>query len=60
MKNYHVVLKVNLNRIQTLRTVVWGHPFMTPTRRGEVVRFRWMHVDGGRRVQPYVDVHTEN
>src|SRR6218665_1887647 len=25
-----------------------GHPFMTSTRRGEGVRLRWTHVDGGR------------
>src|SRR6218665_2507318 len=25
-----------------------GHPFMTSTRRGEGVRLRWMHVDGGK------------
>ena len=37
-----------------------GHPFMTSTRRGEGVRLRWTHVDGGRGVQPHVDVHTEN
>src|SRR6218665_879769 len=24
-----------------------GHPFMTSTRRGEGVRLRWTHVDGG-------------
>ena len=37
-----------------------GHPFMTSTWRGEGVRLRWTHVDGGRGVQPHVDVHTEN
>ena len=26
----------------------------------EGVRLRWTHVDGGRGVQPHVDVHTEN
>jgi len=27
--------------------LIRGHPFMTSTRRGEGVRFRWTHVDGG-------------
>ena len=27
--------------------IVWGHPFMMSTRRGERVRLRWTHVDGG-------------
>ena len=38
---------------------VGGHPFMSP-HGGEGVRLRWTHVDGGRVVQPHVDVHTEN
>src|SRR6218665_1555450 len=25
---------------------VWGHPFMTSTRRGRRVRLRWTHVNG--------------
>src|SRR6218665_2766817 len=29
-----------------------GHPFMTSTRRGEGVRLRWTHVDGGRGSSP--------
>src|SRR6218665_1829823 len=35
--------------LQHLRVAgkVRGHPFMTSTRRGEGVRFRWTHVDGG-------------
>src|SRR6218665_630785 len=36
---------------------VWGHPFITSTRRGQA------QVDAyglGRRVKPHVDVHTEN
>ena len=37
-----------------------GHPFMTSSRRGEGVRLRWTHVDGGREVKSHVDVHTEN
>jgi len=37
-----------------------GHPFMTSTRRGQGVRLRWTHVDGGRGVQLHVDIHTEN
>src|SRR6218665_3036690 len=41
-------------------SAVRGNPFMTSTRRGEGVRLRWTHVDGGRGVQPHVDVHTEN
>src|SRR6218665_2146120 len=39
-------------------THLWGHPFMTSTRRG--VGLRWTHVDRERGVQPHVDVHTEN
>src|SRR6218665_3622017 len=27
--------------------IINGHPFMTSTRRGREVRFRWTHVDGG-------------
>ena|SRR6218665_2438322 len=33
-------------------TMVWGHPFMTSTRRGRGVRLRWTHVDGGRGSSP--------
>ena len=29
---------------------LWGHPFMTSTRRGGRVRLRWMHVDGRKGV----------
>src|SRR6218665_1588731 len=47
------------NKIYSCRKT-GGHPFMTFTRRGEGVRLRWTHVDGGRGVQPHVDVHTKN
>src|SRR6218665_574805 len=33
-------------------STVRGHPFMTSTRRGEGVRLRWTHVDGGRGSSP--------
>jgi len=36
-----------------------GYPFMTSTRRGEGVKLRWTHVDGGGG-QLHVDVPTEN
>ena len=36
------------NSQQTVR----GHPFMTSTRRGEGVRLRWTHVDGGESPGP--------
>src|SRR6218665_1065188 len=29
-----------------------GHPYMTSTRRGEGVRLKWKHVDGGRGQNP--------
>src|SRR6218665_1449891 len=38
------------------REGIWGHPFMTSTRREEGVRLRWTHVDGGRGSSPHVDV----
>src|SRR6218665_1168242 len=31
----------------TLKNDIRGQPFMTSTRRGEGVRLRWTHVDGG-------------
>src|SRR6218665_2473037 len=48
-KNYFhqiiLILKLPLSRLG-------GHPFMTSTRRGEGVRLRWTHVDGGGGSSP--------
>src|SRR6218665_261674 len=35
-----------------IRFYIRGHPFMTSKRRGEGVRLRWTHVDGGRGPTP--------
>ena len=41
------------HELQSLKTAfVRGHPFMTSTRRGEGVRLRWTHVNGGRGSSP--------
>src|SRR6218665_3399497 len=48
-----------LRSMPRLSLKIRGHPVMTSTRKGRV-RLRWTHVDGGRGVQPHVDVHTEN
>src|SRR6218665_2593560 len=42
----------NVQNVHFGVAAVRGHPFMTSTRRGEEVRLRWTHVDGGRGSSP--------
>src|SRR6218665_1851151 len=41
------------------REGIWGHPFMTSTRREEGVRLRWTHVDGGGGPAPCGHPHRK-
>src|SRR6218665_1297702 len=40
-------------------TLLRGHPFMTSKRRGEEVRLRWTHVDGGGGPAPCGRLHRK-
>jgi len=44
----NIITTLSNNLIIAKITEARGHPFITSTRRGEGVRLRWTHVDGGR------------
>src|SRR6218665_2613203 len=47
-----VINLCNLGLPKSLKITIRGLPFMTSTRRGEGIRLRWTHVDGGRGFSP--------
>src|SRR6218665_1005284 len=55
-----IIVKIEESKIRKLSKNRKGHPFMTSTWKGEVVRLRWTPADGAGRGQHHVDVHLRN